>query len=161
MWKYKDTYVNNGSTLLSDIDMRHYYYIERDVGPGTSTDIDPTHKKSELFLAATRFAKRKFSKVKAISEMTCFIYSSIDDNGTFSCIAENKAGIAKAEFTLHVVVPVPPKPPQVSRTIIEFFYLYLFILNEAKQSIKSLSAIDFGLLDQTDKCKIAIARKLK
>lgn len=58
VWKYKDTYVNNGSTLLSDIDMRHYYYIERDIGSGTLSrneiDIDSTHKKSELFLAATR-----------------------------------------------------------------------------------------------------------
>jgi len=54
IWKYKDIYVNNGSTLLSDIDMRHYYYVERGVGHGTSTDIDPAHKKSELFLSATR-----------------------------------------------------------------------------------------------------------
>ena len=48
-------------------------------------------RKSELFLSAT----------------------SVDDNGTFSCFAQNKAGKAKAEFTLHVVVPMPPKPPQV------------------------------------------------
>ena len=47
--------------------------------------------KSELFLSAT----------------------SVDDNGTFACLAQNKAGKAKAEFTLHVVVPMPPKPPQV------------------------------------------------
>ena len=104
MWQYKDTYVNNGSTLLSDIDMRHYYYVEKILDDTSSTNSDDSSstfagfpvssysKKSELFLAAT----------------------SIDDNGTFSCIAENKAGRARAEFTLHVVVPVPPKPPQVS-----------------------------------------------
>jgi len=49
---------------------------------------------------------------------------SVDDNGTFSCIAENKAGIAKAEFTLHVVVPVPPKPPQVNKNF--YFNLIFF-----------------------------------
>ena len=81
-WKYKETDINNGSTLVNDIDMRYYFYIESGTGP---------YRKSELFLSAT----------------------SVDDNGTFACIAENKAGKAKAEFTLHVVVPMPPKPPQV------------------------------------------------
>jgi hypothetical protein len=50
---YKETYVNNGSTLMSDIDMRHYFYIERDIGT-SKTDLDSFHKKSELFLSATR-----------------------------------------------------------------------------------------------------------
>lgn len=80
-WQYKETFINNGSTLVNDIDMRHYFYV--DSGSGAN-------KKSELFLSAT----------------------SVDDNGTFACIAENKAGKARAEFTLHVVVPMPPKPPQ-------------------------------------------------
>ena len=39
--------------------------------------------------------------------------ATVEDNGTFACVAENKAGRAVARFTLHVVVPVPPKPPQV------------------------------------------------
>ena len=52
-WMYKDTYVNNGSTLMSDIDMRHYFYIERDIGT-SKNDLDSFHKKSELFLSATR-----------------------------------------------------------------------------------------------------------
>ena len=39
----------------------------------------------------------------------------MDDNGTFVCRAENKAGAAAARFTLHVVVPMPPKPPQVKK----------------------------------------------
>ena len=60
------------------------YYFYIESGTGP-------YRKSELFLSAT----------------------SVDDNGTFACIAENKAGKAKAEFTLHVVVPMPPKPPQV------------------------------------------------
>ena len=38
--------------------------------------------------------------------------TNLDDNGTFQCIAENRAGVAVANFTLNVVVPVPPKPPQ-------------------------------------------------
>ena len=81
-WKYKETDINNGSTLVNDIDMRYYFYIESGIA---------SNRKSELFLSAT----------------------SVDDNGTFACIAENKAGKARAEFTLHVVVPMPPKPPQV------------------------------------------------
>ena len=56
-----------------------------------NTAIGTGKRKSELFLSAT----------------------SVDDNGTFSCFAQNKAGKARAEFTLHVVVPMPPKPPQV------------------------------------------------
>ena len=83
-WKYKETDINNGSTLVNDIDMRYYFYIESGIA---------SNRKSELFLSAT----------------------SVDDNGTFACIAENKAGKARAEFTLHVVVPMPPKPPQVRR----------------------------------------------
>ena len=39
--------------------------------------------------------------------------ATVEDNGTFACVAENKAGRAVGRFTLHVVVPMPPKPPQV------------------------------------------------
>ncbi len=98
-WKYKDTFINNGSTLLSDIDMRHYYHVETplDKVPGEDSGVDPDRvmsvTRSELFLSAG---------------------ATVDDNGTFSCMAENQAGRAEAKFTLHVVVPMPPKPPQVS-----------------------------------------------
>ncbi len=27
-WRYRDTLINNGSTLLSDIDMRNYFHVE-------------------------------------------------------------------------------------------------------------------------------------
>ena len=27
-WRYGQTFINNGSTLLNDIDMRHYYHVE-------------------------------------------------------------------------------------------------------------------------------------
>ena len=30
-WKYKETEINNGSTLVNDIDMRQYYYGSRHV----------------------------------------------------------------------------------------------------------------------------------
>ena len=53
-------------------------------------------KKSELFLTST----------------------SVDDNGTFACIASNSAGIARANFTLHVVVPLDPPPPLVRNLIV-------------------------------------------
>ena len=64
------------------VDMRQYYYNNLDMGGGVM--------KSELVLLRT----------------------NLDDNGTFQCIAENRAGLAVANFTLNVVVPVPPKPPQ-------------------------------------------------
>ena len=35
-WRYRDTYINNGSTLLNEIDLRHYYHVEKDVSPGMS-----------------------------------------------------------------------------------------------------------------------------
>ena len=41
--------------------------------------------------------------------------ATVEDNGTFACVAENKAGRDVGTFTLHVVVPMPPKPPQVMR----------------------------------------------
>ena len=81
-WWYRGLFINNGSTMVSDIDMRPYYYKNTDLGHGTV--------KSELILLRT----------------------NLDDNGTFQCIAENRAGIAVANFTLNVVIPVPPKPPQ-------------------------------------------------
>ena len=55
-------------------------------------DCFSVHKKSELYLSVT----------------------SVEDNGTFSCVASNRAGSATANFTLHVVIPMPPKPPQAS-----------------------------------------------
>lgn len=64
------------------VDMRQYYYNNQDLGGGVM--------KSELVLLRT----------------------NLDDNGTFQCLAENRAGLAVANFTLNVVVPVPPKPPQ-------------------------------------------------
>jgi hypothetical protein len=105
-WQYKETYINNGSTLVNDIDMRHYFYI--DSGTGGS------NKKSELFLSAT----------------------SVDDNGTFACIAQNQAGKARAEFTLHVVIPMPPKPPQVLTTsgIVDHWFGYYYFGNNNKLS---------------------------
>ena len=97
---YKDTMINNGSTLMNDVDLRHYFYIERNQSQGggdRSQDGSsaPAVKKSELYLSVT----------------------SVEDNGTFSCIAENRAGSARANFTLHVVIPMPPKPPQVRQQL--------------------------------------------
>ena len=81
-WRYKGLLINNGSTMVSDIDMRLYYYKNIDLGEGSV--------KSELILLRT----------------------NLDDNGTFQCVAENRAGQAVANFSLNVVVPFPPKPPQ-------------------------------------------------
>ena len=68
--------------------MRQYYFTNMDLGDGTM--------KSELTLLRT----------------------NLDDNGTFQCVAENRAGVAVANFTLNVVVPVPPKPPQAGLNLL-------------------------------------------
>lgn len=70
--------------------MRHYYHLET-ISELYGGSTGKMQMKSELFLSVT----------------------SVDDNGTFTCVAENKAGVSTANFTLHVVVPMPPKPPQV------------------------------------------------
>ena len=113
VWKYKDTLINNGSTLVDDIDLRNYFHIETKldeshhskskdeslVSSGDNQDMDDIisrsgiRKKSELFLTSM----------------------SVDDNGTFACIASNSAGSARANFTLHVVVPLDPPPPLVRK----------------------------------------------
>ena len=41
-WRYRDTYINNGSTLLNDVDLRHYYHVEKDVAPGVRRKFDKT-----------------------------------------------------------------------------------------------------------------------
>ena len=112
--------INNGSTLMNDVDLRHYFYIERNQSlqgggdisqDGSSSSQPPAEvKKSELYLSVT----------------------SVEDNGTFSCIAENRAGSARANFTLHVVIPMPPKPPQVRRNS-QFFSN--FVVMKSSKSI--------------------------
>jgi hypothetical protein len=81
-WRYRGLLVNNGSTMVSDIDLRTYYYTNTLVGPGLV--------RSELVLSRT----------------------SVDDTGAFQCVAENRAGVAIGNFTVSVVTPVPPEPPK-------------------------------------------------
>ena len=97
---------------MDDIDLRNYFHIETNINEvhhsktndasGDNQEEDDIsnrsgiRKKSELFLTST----------------------SVDDNGTFACIASNSAGIARANFTLHVVVPLDPPPPLVRNLIV-------------------------------------------
>ena len=100
VWRYRDTYITNGSTLIDDVDLRRYFHIETPVDQGSGSSASTV--RSELFLSSG---------------------ASPEDNGTFACVAENKAGRAEARFTLHVVVPMPPKPPQVILSgMIQLFY---------------------------------------
>jgi len=32
-WRYRGAFINNGSTLIDDVDMRHYYHVETPVNP--------------------------------------------------------------------------------------------------------------------------------
>ena len=105
VWRYRDTYINNGSTLINDVDMRHYYHIET-LLPATAGSEGANNSKSS-------------NRAGAVGVMRSELFLStatVEDNGTFVCIAENQAGRARATFTLHVVVPMPPKPPQVRET---------------------------------------------
>ena len=119
--------------MVNDIDLRSYFHIETVINEShhskrnegslhSSIDDDQdedeyddeenimdrsgVRKKSELFLTST----------------------NVDDNGTFACIATNLAGSARANFTLHVVVPLDPDPPLVRQFMFLFTNLFEFIL---------------------------------
>ena len=120
MWKYKDTLINNGSTLVDDIDLRSYFHIETNINEGhhlksndqSSRTSGKSQKDDEKEEILSRSGVRKKSELFLTS-------TSVDDNGTFACIASNSAGITRATFTLHVVVPLDPPPPLVSNHIID------------------------------------------
>ena len=112
--------INNGSTLVDDIDLRNYYHVETNVNDvhhatkatkeGHTNPVDKQGNESEDNLESSN---NVYVGVQKKSEL--FLTStSVDDNGTFACIASNSAGAARANFTLHVVVPLDPPPPLVS-----------------------------------------------
>ena len=71
--------------------------------------------------------------------------TNLDDNGTFQCVAENRAGVAVANFTLNVVVPVPPRPPQ---DVVEerFQSEYLIAIGVAAMIVSILTTVIIILL---------------
>ena len=119
MWKYKETLINNGSTLVNDIDLRSYFHIETNINEGHHSKMDDESMRmsGESQAEEEEALIRIKSGVRKKSEL--FLTSTgVDDNGTFACIASNSAGVARANFTLHVVVPLDPPPPLVRNTII-------------------------------------------
>ena len=112
--------INNGSTLVDDIDLRSYFHIETNINEGhhlkandhSSRSSGESKKDDEKEEMLSRSGVRKKSELFLTS-------TSVDDNGTFACIASNSAGITRATFTLHVVVPLDPPPPLVSNCIID------------------------------------------
>ncbi len=88
-WRFRDVPISNGSDAGH---VSRYYHV--DTPPSVSGSAHHVTR-SELFVGVGGV--------------------STDDNGTFVCEAENEAGVAAAVFVLHVVVPMPPKPPQVRR----------------------------------------------
>ena len=109
-WWYKGILINNGSTMVSDIDKRLYYY--------KNVKLDQDTLKSELILVRTH----------------------LDDNGTFQCLAENTAGQTVANFSLNVVIPVPPAPPQ---DVVEegFQQEYIIAIGIAGVTVSILSTV--------------------
>ena len=106
--------------MVDDIDLRSYFHIEtvineshhskRNEGSIHTTNDDDDLDEDEYEDEKTILDR---SGVRKKSEL--FLTStSVDDNGTFACIATNLAGSARANFTLHVVVPLDPPPPLVS-----------------------------------------------
>ena len=127
MWKYKDTLINNGSTLVDDIDLRSYFHIETNINEGhhlksndqSSRTSGKSQKDDEKEEILSRSGVRKKSELFLTS-------TSVDDNGTFACIASNAAGVSRATFTLHVVVPLDPPPPLVRNLFIDNLYCVIF-----------------------------------
>lgn len=108
-WRYKGFLVKNGSTMVSDIDLRTYYYINTATGPRTIT--------SQLILQRT----------------------TLDDNGVFQCEAENRAGVAVGNFTVSVVNPVPPESPKERKVEERFKQEYFVVIGVAAVIISILT----------------------
>jgi len=72
--------------------MEHFFFLSVIQKMGQHRDPATFTVRSELFLSSG---------------------ARVDDGGVFACVAQNNAGSSNATFELHVVVPVPPKPPQV------------------------------------------------
>ena len=113
---------------MNDIDLRSYFHIEtnmNDQGSPQHTFLSKLNDERSLNSAGKTQVDGEededddtFSSLLGVRKKSeLFLTStSVDDNGTFSCIASNSAGIARAEFTLHVVVPLDPPPPLVSKS---------------------------------------------
>lgn len=94
---------------MDDIDLRNYFHIETNVHElrqSKEETLSTSGDNQEEDDISTRSGIRKKSELFLTS-------TSVDDNGTFACIASNSAGSARANFTLHVVVPLDPPPPLV------------------------------------------------
>uniref|UniRef100_A0A182WYP2 Ig-like domain-containing protein n=1 Tax=Anopheles quadriannulatus TaxID=34691 RepID=A0A182WYP2_ANOQN len=80
-----------------------------------------------------------------------FIYNiNADDNGTYSCVAENSAGRVQTNYTLHVIVKEEPVVEQV--TFSEEYFLAIVAASAA-------TAVLLALLCCIVACKCARARR--
>ena len=115
-WRYEGLQISNGSTMVSDIDLRSYYFTTTRTGPGVLT--------SELFLLRT----------------------SKDDNGRFQCEAENKAGKAIGNFSVIVVKPEPPFSPEAKKVEEERFKREYFVVIGVAAIIISILTITISMI---------------
>ena len=128
----------NGDQLWTNIRPEYTRHPRNQTFPATpmpsfyQTTTSPTSRNNK----PTRIRLMKMKKSELYLSVT-----SVEDNGTFSCIAENRAGSARANFTLHVVIPMPPKPPQVRRNS-QFFSN--FVVMKSSKSIYFLNSESFN-----------------
>ena len=115
-WRYEGLLISNGSTMVSDIDLRSYYFTTTTTGRGSQT--------SQLFLLRT----------------------SKDDNGKFQCEAENKAGTAIGNFSVIVVKPEPPFSPEAKKVEEERFKQEYFVVIGVAAIIISILTITISMI---------------
>ena len=105
---------------MDDIDLRSSFHIETIINEAHHSKIkdenvhkeEDDHQEDEYDDDDDQVLDQSGVRIKSELFLTS---TSVDDNGTFACIAKNSAGFARANFTLHVVVPLDPPPPLVRK----------------------------------------------
>lgn len=115
-WRYKGLLINNGSTLVTDIDLRTYFYSNQ-ADSGSSLT-------SELV-------------IQRVTE---------EDRGEFECEAENRAGTRTGRFNVSVVSPVQPEPPRERKVEDPFKQEYFVVIGIAVSIISVLTIVITMLL---------------
>ena len=109
-WRYKGLLLNNGSTMVTDVDRRTYIYSIQ-ANENLNTII------STLVIQRT----------------------SLADTGLFQCEAENRAGVVVGNFTISVVKPVPPESPKERKVEERFNNEYIVVIGVTSLVISVLT----------------------
>ena len=109
-WRYKGLLLNNGSTMVTDVDRRTYIYsIQANQKMGTIISTLVIHR------------------------------TTLSDSGLFQCEAENRAGVVVGNFTVSVVKPVPPESPKERKVEERFNNEYIVVIGVTSLVISVLT----------------------